>query len=320
MISMFGEFIIGLVVLSVGSELLLRGAAGLKRFFRVPEFVIGLVIVGFGTSLPELIIGLGAAGVGAQELALGMVIGSNLFNLLGVLAIAALIKPLPTEDRALKRDGAFMALAALALGAVSLTGRLGVYEGVGLLILLGLYVAVVTWGERRLPPDTKSLHGAKADFAGRAPKKPWVCAVFALGGAALLTLGSGWVIEATVGLAFDMGVGEAILGLSLVAIATSAPELVVSIMAARRGQHGVAVGNVLGSNIFNGFGVAGLMGVFYGTEWPLGIIRADLIAVVAASLVLWLALASDRCLTRREGAVALTAYILYMIWRLGLIS
>lgn len=310
-----GEFLLGILILVLGSEVLLRGAAGLKRFFRVPEFVIGLAIVGFGTSLPELIIGLGAAEVGAQELAIGMVIGSNIFNLLGILAIAALILPIKTDDRALKRDGRFMALSAIAIGVLALYGQLNLIASLVLLTLLGLYIALVVIEERRLPADTQSLYSSKAALISRVPSSPWLAALLALVGVALLTFGSGLVIESTVGFAVDFGVGEAIIGLFLVAIATSSPELVISLIAARKKFYGVAVGNILGSNIFNGFGVLGLIGIFEPTAWPMGLMGGDIAALIFASLGLWWALASDHCLTRREGFIALVLFIVYTIWR-----
>ncbi|MGD8326852.1 MAG: calcium/sodium antiporter [Sphingomonadales bacterium] len=310
-----GEFIIGLLILVLGSEFLLRGAAGLKRFFRVPEFVIGLAIVGFGTSLPELIIGLGAAEVGAQELAVGMVIGSNIFNLLVILAIAALIIPLKTDDRALKRDGWFMALSAVAVGGLALYGRINLATALILLGILALYIAIVVVEERKLPADTKSLYSSKAAMLVKVPKSPIVGAIVALLGAAMLTYGSGLVIESTVGFAVDYGVGEAIIGLFLVAIVTSAPELVVSVIAARRKLYGVAVGNILGSNIFNGFGILGLIGITEPTRWPAGLMGGDIVALILASLGLWWALASDHCLTRREGFIALVLFIAYTVWR-----
>ncbi|MFZ5610521.1 MAG: calcium/sodium antiporter [Pseudomonadota bacterium] len=314
---MIWEFIVGLIILTLGSEALLRGAAGVKRRFGVPDFIIGLVIVGFGTSLPELVIGFGAASVGAEELALGMVMGSNIFNLLGVLGLAALIAPLATDERALKRDGLFMAAAALSLAALSMTGRLDRWGGLLLLAGLAVYIATVFIDEKRLPVGRVSLYRAKADFARHGPRAPWLAGLFLLAGGLLVTLGAGWVIEATVGLAFDLGVGEDVLGLTLVAIATSLPEFLVSIIAAQRRQYGVACGSILGSNIFNIFGVGGLIALVFPAVFPTRLAGPDMAVLVGVSLIILIALATGRRLSRGEGGLALAAYAVYGLWRTG---
>lgn len=311
------EFLAGLLILYIGSECLIRGAASLKRRLGAPDFVIGLVLVGFATSLPELVIAVAAkAQLNAQGLAVGTLVGSNIANVLLILGVVALILPLTVDRRALARDG--LALLILSLLFV-LFGQLRAFGGLEAAILLGafvVYLIVVYVDERRLAQGGGGLFAAKAAFVSQMDFHPFVAAALVGLGAVGMVFGAGWLIEATAGYAIDSGISESVLGLTLVAVATSVPELVTSFTAARRGYHAVALGNVIGSNIFNLTVGAGIVAALPPGGFPADIGSFDVFVLAAAAVILMVALTTEKKLSRVEGAVLLALYAGYLVWHL----
>lgn len=314
------EFAAGLVVLILGSALLTRGAVVIKQRLGAPDFVIGLVLVGFATSLPELVIAAGAMAIAEPGLALGTLVGSNSANVLLLPGVIALLVPLTVDRRALGRDGAAMLLASLGLAAMLLAGRLDMLMGLLLLLALVFYLAAVAIDEHAQRGRGGRLFGAGTALL-KAPRNvgPALAALMVLSGAAALVIGAGWLVEATAGYAIDAGVSASLLGLTLVAIATSLPELVTSLAAARSGHPALALGNLMGSNIFNILGGVGMVAVWGGAgqTFPAGITGIDMAVMVGAALVFLFFIATERCLNRFEGAVLVVLYGGYLGWRLA---
>lgn len=314
------EFAAGLVVLILGSALLTRGAVVIKQRLGAPDFVIGLVLVGFATSLPELVIAAGAMAIAEPGLALGTLVGSNSVNVLLLPGMIALLVPLTVDRRALGRDGAAMLLASLGLAAMAAAGRLDMLMGLLLLLALVFYLAAVAIDEHVQRGRGGRLFGAGTALL-TAPRNVGLglAALMVLIGAAALVIGAGWLVEATAGYAIDAGVSASLLGLSLVAIATSLPELVTSLAAARRGHPALALGNLMGSNIFNILGGVGMVAVWGGAgqAFPAGLTGIDMAVMVGAALVFLFFIATERCLNRFEGAVLVVLYGGYLGWRLA---
>lgn len=241
----------GLVVLVVGGELLVRGASRLSALVGLSPVVIGLTVVAFGTSAPELAVGVQAAFDDRADLVVGNVVGSNIYNVLLVLGLSALVAPLIVQQQLVRLDVPLMILASLAFLVLALDGQITTAEGAALFVLLLLYLVAVLRMARRESPEVVKEY--EAEFGARpASRRAWlVNGTLVLGGLVMLVVGARWLVEGAVGLALGLGVSELVIGLTVVAIGTSLPELVTSIVAALRGERDLAVGNIVGSNIFN---------------------------------------------------------------------
>ncbi|MCU0827020.1 MAG: calcium/sodium antiporter [Tabrizicola sp.] len=239
-------FTIGLAMLFFGGEALVRGASAVARHFHLSPMVIGLTIVGFGTSAPELLVSLQAALEGQPEIAIGNVVGSNIANILLILGISALIAPLIIPARQMWRDLAFM-LAATAILWAMLLGT-DVTRTYGAILFLGLLIFLaVTFKFGKVEPPK--------DQAEENQLKAWG---FTLGGLIVLVIGARLLVDSAVEIATTYGISEAVIGLTIVAVGTSLPELATSVIAAYRKHTEIAVGNIVGSNIFNIFGILGI--------------------------------------------------------------
>jgi cation:H+ antiporter len=245
-------FLASLALLLLGAELLVRGASRLAAAMHISPLVIGLTVVAFGTSSPELAASLVSARAGSAVLALGNVVGSNVFNILVILGIAALVSPLEVQKKLVRLDVPIMVGVGVLLPLLAANGSIGRGEGAALLLLLLVYVAFLIWearreGVARAESEPEQARGGLA-----------LSAIRALAGLGMLTFGASWLVGAATSLARAFGVSELIIGLTLVAGGTSLPELATSAVASLRGQRDIAVGNVVGSNIFNVLGVLGL--------------------------------------------------------------
>jgi cation:H+ antiporter len=245
----------GLALLIVGAESLVRGAARLALRFGVQPLVVGLTIVSMGTGSPEVAISLQSAIDGETDLAVGNVVGSNIFNVLGVLGLSALFAPLVVSRDLIRQDVPVMIGASALLLAFSVDGLIRLEEGVALIALLVVYVGWLIRQSRRTmdaPVDDEALQTAPKDTTTLGS------VVRIVVGLAGLVIGAGLLVDGAVDLASALGVSEVVIGLTIVAVGTSMPELVTSVVAAVRGEREIAVGNVIGSNIFNIFGVLGV--------------------------------------------------------------
>ncbi|MEX0645809.1 MAG: calcium/sodium antiporter [Parvularculaceae bacterium] len=311
----WAAIIAGLIVLTVGAELLIRGATALARRFGVSELLIGLTLVGFGTSTPELVASVQAALMESPGLAVGNVVGSNIANVLLILGVAALIRPIPLEPRMFRRDMAAVLLATLLAIGISLTGEFGRVSGAMFLVALALYIALAYATERAAPAAPETMrHEAEAAALPQGPKSPLLDIIFAAGGLALLMIGARLLVTGAINVATALGVSETIIGLTIVAVGTSLPELVTSALAALRGRSRLALGNVVGSNIYNLLGILGVTALIHPIPAPEEIVRFDNWVMLGATVVMAALTLTQRTIRRSVGGGLLVGYVAYVSW------
>lgn len=311
-----GLVALGLVGLILGGEMLVRGAVSAAQAFRISPMVIGLTIVGFGTSSPELVTSLQAALSGSPGLAMGNVVGSNIGNILLILGLAALLGPIAVAPRALRRDGTVVVLAALACLAVVLLGEVGRLGG-GLLVLGLVAYLTATFALERRDSAAAALYAAEAEMVpGPAPARLVPALLILAAGLAVILFGARTLVSGAVTLAEAAGISETVIGLTIVAVGTSMPELVTSVIAVRKGQGDVALGNVLGSNIFNILGILGVTALVQPMRVPPEIAALDIWVMLAATALLVVFARTGWRVGRREGAVMLALYAAYLAWLL----
>jgi cation:H+ antiporter len=299
-------FVAGLVLLVAGGELLVRGAARLAVGLGVSPLVIGLTVVAFGTSSPELAVSV-QAGLGGQvDIAVGNVIGSNIFNILFILGLSAVIVPLVVSEQLVRLDVPIMVATSFALLLLGMDGVIGRFEaGFLATALVGYLVLQVVLSRRSSAGPTAQMQAE----AGSLPINLLLIAV----GLVLLVLGSRWLVAAAVAIAEIFGVSQVVIGLTVVAAGTSMPEVATSVVAGLRGERDIAVGNVIGSNIFNILAVIGISGVVTpgGIAISAGVLSIDLPIMVAVALLCLPIFLSHFSITRWEGLLFLLYYLLY---------
>ncbi len=304
------RFVAGLVLLVGGAELLVRGASSLARALGISPLVIGLTVVAYGTSAPEVAVSVGSAWQGQFDMAVGNVVGSNIFNVLFILGVSALITPLVVAQELVRRDvpimiGLSVAVLLLALDGIS---RLD-----GIALLLGLIVYTV-WCVRA--SRSKAGEPAAEFDAEHGHPRPsgWPRNVgLVLAGLALLVLGSQWLVDGAVAFARWFGVSEVVVSLTIVAAGTSLPEVATSVLAAIRGERDIAVGNVVGSNIFNIMGVLGMSAVVAPSSLVVSdaMLAFDVPVMIAVAVACVPIFVTGHCIARWEGALFLAYYVAY---------
>ena len=303
---------IGVLFLTGGGEALIRGSLAAANRLGISPLLSGLFIVGFGTSAPELVVSIEAALNERPDIAVGNVVGSNIGNILLILGVCALITPLAVKPLVLRRD-AVTVIAASTLFIV-LVGGHALVRGDAALVLLALaaYLAGAYWTERSGKGPSAELHRAEGQEVTALPKTTlWIIMAVVLG-LGLLIAGSQVLLKGAVGMAESFGVSEAVIGLTLVAVGTSLPELSISVIAAFRRHADVAIGNVLGSNIFNLLGILGISALLQPLPVHERILQFDQWVMLATSLVLLLFLYTGRRLSRLEGGLLLLGYGVYV--------
>lgn len=303
----------GLLLLLGGGEALVKGSVSIATRLGVSPLLIGLTLVGFGTSTPELVASLEAALIGAPAIAVGNIVGSNIANILLILGIAAVMLPLATTRDAFRRDGAVLVGASLVLLAVVLGGTLGRWTGLAFLLLLGGYTIYTYVTERRAKDVSAAMHAAEAADVAPREMSLKVAVIAAFGGIAAVVVGAGLLVKAAIEIAQSLGLSEAVIGLTLVAVGTSLPELATSVMAALRRHGDVAFGNIVGSNIFNILGIGGATAAVSPITIPGEIIRLDIWVMLAATFLLVGFATTGWRITRAEGAVFVLAYAAYLL-------
>ena len=307
--------IAGLVLILLGANMLTDGAAGLARRWGVSDLVVGLTVVAFCTSAPELVISLMSAIEGHAGLAVGNVVGSNIFNVLAIVGITALVRPIPVQRSVLSADIPMVVLSAavlLALGCGPWLGDGGGRvlwrsDGIVLLMFFAIFMRY-TFAQARNDSEAPAADPQRQMPVWRATVR------VALGLTGLVAGGDRFVAGAS-GIASVLGVSDAVIGLTVVAAGTSLPELATSIVAAVKGKPGIAIGNVIGSNIFNIFLVLGLSATV--RPLPFGAIgMTDLLVLTAACAFFWVVARffKERTISRAEGAVMAAAYVSYTAW------
>jgi cation:H+ antiporter len=312
----------GFVLLFLGGEILLRGALGLARAAGLSPLLIGLTVVAAATSMPELVVTLTAGLAGAPDVAVGNIVGSNIANVLLILGTAAAIWPIATRPRIVVRDAGAVLIATAAFVGFALIGPVGRAQGVAFLLMLGLYLWFSAWTEIR----ERNRNAAEPEAAapsedlrelGVAPRPVWLSLVFIAGGAAGLVVGSELLVDGAVAIARAAGISESVIGLTLIAVGTSLPELATAIVAAYRRHSDVALGNALGSNIFNLLLVYGALSLATPVSPAPEVLRFDMwvmagvtLAVIPVMLITWR-------IGRGEGLAFLALYAAYVLFQFG---
>lgn len=305
----------GLVLLVLGGELLVRGASKLATSFGISPLVVGLTVVAFGTSAPELAVSVQSAWAGKVDIALGNVVGSNIFNVLFILGISALVVPLVVDGQMIRQEVPVMIGASVLLVGLAHDGGISRIEGAGLFALAVLYTVVLVVQSRRA---TKALQQEYATEIHIAGKGGWsdrlaVQLTLVLVGLGVLVVGSQWLVEGAIAIATSLGVSELVIGLTIVAAGTSLPEVAASVIAAIKGQRDIAVGNVVGSNIFNILGVLGLSSMVAPSALvvPEALQSFDMPVMLAVAVACLPIFFTGHTISRWEGAVFLAYYVAY---------
>lgn len=307
--------IAGLVLLVGGGEALVLGASGVALLARVTPAVIGLTIVAAGTSMPELVVSVQAAIEESPGLAIGNVVGSNIFNIGAILGIAAMVKPLRIRGNTVRFEWPVMMLAVFQLHLLARDGGIDRLEGGFLFTALIAFLMYAVWLGRQgaAPVEQQEFAQVATASFGRTGKAAVGLNVAAIAvGIGLLAGGSTALVRGAVGVAGSLGVSDTIIGLTIVAAGTSAPELVTSLMAGRRGQDDIAIANVIGSNIFNVLGIAGTTALIHPLPVPAEVIARDDWWMLGAAVLLFPLMRSGMRVNRVEGAVLFAGFITYM--------
>lgn len=292
--------IAGLFLLIKGADLFVDGASSVAAKFRVPPLVIGLTVVSFGTSAPEAAISISASLGGSNAVALGNVIGSNLFNLLMVIGITSLVVPLTADDDVLKRDMPINFFAACALVIAMLDGVIERYESAFLFSVLAVYMYFVIKKALKNPVEAEG----KKELS-------WLASLLSvLGGLAAVVFGGDLVVDNAKIIAASLGMSETLIGLTVVALGTSLPELVTSLVAAKKGESGIAVGNAIGSSLFNILFILGMTGVIKPLPAESELI-VDALFFAAVSAVVYIFASKKKSIGRLEGAICVGLYGAY---------
>lgn len=297
--------ILGLCLLAFGGDTMVSGAVALAKKMGISTLLIGLTLVGFGTSTPELLTSLLAAIKGSNDIALGNVVGSNIANILLVLGVAAVIAPVNVDIKAFKRDGGFLALSCIMLIVALFLGQIGRIMGAVLVVLLIGYIvySYIT--------DKKQQSAQQNTESGTEPAMPiWLALIKTVGGIALMMLGAKLLVDNSIILARSWGVSEAVIGLTIVAVGTSLPELATSVMSGIRGHNDVAFGNVVGSNIYNALFILGTTAVFLPIAVPTGMGTDIWLMTIITAILIGIALWQKR-FSRPIGFAFLCAYAGY---------
>ena len=306
------QAIAGLALLYFGGEWLIRGASALAVRLGLPAMAVGLTVVAFGTSMPELVVSLDAALSGANDISVGNVVGSNIANIALILGVAALLRPVAARVKMIYLDAPLMIAASLALVFVLADGRASRIEGGLLLAGLFAYVAYTMWQARRQPGllrTSRATESALRLSLGRS-------LLLSAAGAGLLVAGGHLLVVAAIELATLLGMSQATIGLTVVAVGTSLPELATSVIASLRRLGDIAIGNAVGSNIFNVLGIFGVTAIV--TPLRLGAVGwFDIATMVALACIMTVFLYTRRRLDRVEGGFLFASFVLYTTWRLA---
>jgi len=318
----------GLVLLVGGANVMIRGATALARAFNVPPLVIGLTIVAFGTSAPELVVNVTAAHAGQGQLAFGNIIGSCAINLGWVLAITALVRPILVERSIISREIPMMLLATAAFAVLAADhvfdhapeNLLTRGNGIMLLLLFGVFlyytISSIVSAPKKVQEADPFVEEITEDINRRKPLSKARSLALTVGGLIGLVCGGRTTVYAAVKIAMAMGIPEVIIGLTIISFGTTLPELITGILATRRGEGDLAIGNVVGSNIFNLLFIGGTVSVIHPISVPDGGMADLVLLCVLSALVLPISIRGHRTVTRGEGAFLLCLYFSYLVWRI----
>ena len=303
---MYVLLIVGFILLIKGADYFVIGSSAIAHLLKVPSVIVGLTIVAMGTSAPEAAVSITAGLAGSNELALSNVIGSNIFNLVLIVGICALIKPFHVESSIMKRDFPLAIIGSVILLLFVKDGSLSRIEGLLFLSLMVIYLLVTVFSAIRHPVEdgteshTLPMHS---------------CLFYIIIGLVGIIFGGDLVVDNACAIAAAFGLSETLIGLTIVAIGTSLPELVTSVTAARKGKADIAIGNIVGSNVFNILFVVGTTVLITPVAFKMGFLIDSAVALIAG-LILWFGVMKDRKLKRPVGIIMLLAYAVYFVYLL----
>ncbi len=306
--------VVGFVGLVKGADFFVEGASNVAKRFHIPSLIIGLTIVAMGTSLPETAVSISGAMAGANSLAISNVTGSNIFNLMVVVGLCAIMQTIEVDKDTIKRDIPISLIAAVLMLVFAYTNStLGRIEGLVLLAGFAVYIFLMI---------RSALKARSAGLVGESEEDETVkqsilmSLVFIVGGAAAIAIGGDWVVDAASTLAIKFGMTETLVGLTIVAVGTSLPELVTSIVAARKNEVEMALGNAIGSNVFNILMVIGIAGAISPINLAATVMNnvLDIVVVIVFTIGVWLMVFKDKKLTRAKGIIMVLAYVAYMAY------
>ena len=304
--------LLGLTLLFFGGEGLIKGAVSLARNFGLSKLLVSAVIVGFGTSMPEMTVSVGAALRGASDIAVGNIVGSNIANILLIIGVSAIICPVFVTGSAVKRDAFIMIGASLALCGLALLGMIGFFAGLLMFAALIIYIGWSYAQDKKSGSQTvQHIEEDIEDSPQLGSAKAWV---FVLAGLGLLGGGAYVLVEGAVSIARGFGISEAVIGLTIVAVGTSLPELATSVVAAYRKHSDVIIGNILGSNIFNILAILGITAMISPIPVAEQIARYDVWIMLGVAMLLSIYLLRGLTIGRISGAIMLLAYCAYTGW------
>ena len=318
-LTVLGFFVLGLALLVVGAELLVRGASRLAVRLGISPLVIGLTVVAYGTSTPELAVSVQAGLAGQADIAVGNVVGSNIFNVLFILGLSALIAPLVVSRQLVRLDVPLMIGVSVVLLVVALDGTINWFDGILLTAGMVAYTVFAVRQSRKESAAVQREYVQEYGDAGRQGRRRLFAQIgLIVIGLALLVLGARWLVDGAVAIAKTLGLSELVIGLTIVAAGTSLPEVATSVVAALRGERDIAVGNVVGSNIYNILAIAGVAALITpgGLNVAPAILRFDLPVMIAVALACLPIFATGHVIARWEGVLFLgyyTAYTLYLV-------
>lgn len=306
--------VIGVAMVLTGADRLTEGASALARRMNVPEIIIGLTIVAAGTSAPELFVSLVSALKGTPDMAVGNVVGSNTMNAMLIVGCAAMVAPMVISRSTVKKDIPFAVGASVLLMLLSLNNYLGRWDGI--ILLLGFASFMVYTLMQAKKGEVAPVADDSQQAANSTPSRegnPWLSALWVVAGLAMLVIGSNLFVDSASSVAYSLGISEGVVGLTVVAGGTSLPELATSVVAARKGQSAIAIGNVIGSNVFNILMILGLTA----TISPLaieGITTLDMAVMLVSVALVWFFSFTRYTVERWEGGLLVAGYLVYIWW------
>jgi cation:H+ antiporter len=313
-------FLIGLIALVAGAQVLVRGGSKLALSFGISPLVVGLTVIAFGTSAPELAVSVRASWGGQVDIALGNVVGSNIFNVLFILGLSALAAPLLVAPQLIRQEVPLMIGASLLAFGLSIDGGIGRFDGALLFGLLLAFTVVLVRQSRQVTRDTQGEDAREFPaLDGRAWDRHWTVQLALIGGGlALLVVGASWLVDAAVAFARTLGLSEMVIGLTIVSAGTSLPEVATSLVATLRGERDIAVGNVIGSNVFNLLGVLGLSGLVAPQALAVSpaMLNFDMPVMIGVAVACLPIFFTGHLIARWEGALFLFYYAAYMAYLL----
>lgn len=308
--------VIGFVFLVKGADIFVEGSSSIAKKFKVPSIIIGLTIVAMGTSLPEAAVSVTASIANKNALAVSNVIGSNIFNLMMVIGVCAIMTPVAVNKATLKRDFPFSVICAILLLALGVIGpmSLGHADGVIFLILFAGFIGLMIHSAMKASKEGNAIASEEIEAAEEIQIMPvWKSLLFIVIGAVGIILGGDVVVDSASNIAAKFGMSQTLIGLTIVSVGTSLPELVTSIVAARKNEVDMALGNAIGSNVFNILFVLGIAGAIS----PMAFLTEnviDIVILLVFSLIVWLFAWTKKEIKRGEGLIMVLLYVLYVVY------